>query len=603
MKLKLTLTSIFYALITIFCFYSTQLHAQETNDEQVKRLQRSIFIYNFAQQVKWPNQADYSSFKIGVLGPDRTILDLKSFAQKRKIQNKTVEVVGFKAVKDISNIQALYVNNRFNFDVDYILNKISGQNILLITEDYQYNTSMINMVNVGSSFEYEINNLTLSKENFTIAPSLPQYAVTSSDKWKELYQQSQKTLKKTEEDVKEKNEELNKKAKEIANQKETISSQESDLKNAKENLSEQEKNVEKLITLGELQKQKYEDKLLLEKELEENIKQQIELIKIQKDSIKASNTLINDQKEFLDKQTIAIEEKEIILQEKDSVIGAQKKVNWLLFSIIGLTLIGSVLIYRNYLAKKKLTQTLEDKNKDIRSQSLLLESKNKELEQFAYITSHDLKEPLTTISGLITLLVDDYGDKLDESGKMSLDYINESSVRMQNLIDALLEYSRLGKSKTHEFISTNTILKQITDDLGNIINRTNAEVTISDLPNINGSKIEIRLLFQNLISNALKFTKPNVNPKVYVNCEKITEPLEDKQFWKFSVEDNGIGIEDKHKEKIFAIFQRLHTREEYEGTGIGLAHCKKIVESHGGKLWFESTLNEGSTFFFTIPEN
>jgi len=200
------------------------------------------------------------------------------------------------------------------------------------------------------------------------------------------------------------------------------------------------------------------------------------------------------------------------------------------------------------------------------------------------------------------LLVDEYDDKLDESGKMSLNFINESSERMTNLIDSLLEYSRLGKSTDQQTINCNGLLKQVTDDLDNIIKRTRATVSVSNLPNIEGSELEIRLLFQNLINNAIKFSKPDTKPIVTVNFEDVFDSELGTNAWKFSVKDNGIGIADKHKEKVFAIFQRLHTREEYEGTGIGLAHCKKIVESHGGNLWFESTLGEGSTFFFTIPK-
>jgi len=595
-------TTLLYVLIVTCFSFTNSLYSQNTDNEQVKRVQRSIFIYNLAQQVKWGNQEEFDVFKIGVLGPDRTILDLKGFAQKRKIQNKKVAVVRFNSIKDIQNVQALYVNNKYNFDVNYILNKIAGKNILLITEDYEYNSSMINMVNVGDSFEYEINNQTLSKENFTISPSLPQYAVTSSEKWKELYQESQKSLKKTEEVVATKETEIQEKNKELENQKETISSQETVIESVTKNLSEQEKNVEELITIGELQKQKFDDKLLLEKELEKRIQQQIAFINSQKDSIAKRNEFITTQKNTLIKQASEIEKKEAILEEKDSVIGAQRKVNWLLIAIAGLTFLGSILLYRNYLAKKRLNLVLEDKNKDIQAQSSLLEFKNKELEQFAYITSHDLKEPLTTISGLISLLVDEYDDKLDESGKMSLNFINESSERMTNLIDSLLEYSRLGKSTDQQTINCNGLLKQVTDDLDNVIKRTHATVSVSNLPNIEGSELEIRLLFQNLINNAIKFSKPYTKPIVTVDFKDVFDSELGTNAWKFSIEDNGIGIADKHKEKVFAIFQRLHTREEYEGTGIGLAHCKKIVESHGGNLWFESTLGEGSTFFFTIPK-
>ncbi|MEL6812165.1 MAG: YfiR family protein [Bacteroidota bacterium] len=162
-------------------------------NEQIKRLQRTIFIYNFAQQVSWPNALDITTFKIGVLGPDRTVIDLHAMAQKRKIGVLPVEIVRFQKIKDIDGVQLLYVNNDFNFDIGYILTKISNKGILLVTEDYAYNSSMINMVNVGDSFEYEVNRSNLEGAGFKVSSSLFQHAVSDAEKWKELYKASEAT--------------------------------------------------------------------------------------------------------------------------------------------------------------------------------------------------------------------------------------------------------------------------------------------------------------------------------------------------------------------------------------------------------------------------
>lgn len=264
-----------------------------------------------------------------------------------------------------------------------------------------------------------------------------------------------------------------------------------------------------------------------------------------------------------------------------------------------MSLLAAFFIYKNYKANKKSSAILKAKNKDILRQSLELEAKNNELEQFAYIASHDLKEPLVTISSLIDLLVEDYGDKFDEEGRMNITFIQDSSDRMRKLIDAILAYSRLGKSKEYDSVNCNLVIKTLESDLQNVISRTNSKIETKNLPTINAAELEIRLLFQNLISNGIKFTKPNVTPLVTISAEETT--INDSSFWQFAVKDNGIGIPEKHRERIFSIFQRLHSREEYEGTGIGLAHCKKIVESHGGKIWLTSQEGEGTTFYFTIP--
>jgi len=165
----------FVLFLSVF-FIAINSHSQNTDNEQVKRLQRSIYIYNFAQQIQWQNN-DFKTFKIGVLGKDRTALDLTALAKKRKIQNRPVSVVQFNIVKDIKDVQLLYVNNKLNFNIRYILSKIANKNILLVTEDFAYNSSMINIVNVGNTFEYEINSRIIEKEGLKALPSLKNNAI------------------------------------------------------------------------------------------------------------------------------------------------------------------------------------------------------------------------------------------------------------------------------------------------------------------------------------------------------------------------------------------------------------------------------------------
>ena len=180
-------------------------------------------------------------------------------------------------------------------------------------------------------------------------------------------------------------------------------------------------------------------------------------------------------------------------------------------------------------------------------------SKNKELEEFAYITSHDLKEPLATISGLIALLKDDYKEKLDDDAMMSMEFIDKSSERMRTQIDDLLEYSKLGKSKEKTEIDCNDLLGEITLDIANAITRFNAKVTYGDLPTVLGSKVELRGVFQILITNAIKFKKADVDPEVVVSFKTVIYGPQNKNFWQFEVADNGIGISQKHKSKVFSI--------------------------------------------------
>ena len=223
-----------------------------------------------------------------------------------------------------------------------------------------------------------------------------------------------------------------------------------------------------------------------------------------------------------------------------------------------------------------------------------LEAKNTEMEQFTYIASHDLQEPLRTVSSFAALLTRDYENKLDENGKQYLHYISQSTGRMTELIKGLLFYARIGRERKLEVVDCNKLLAAVKEDLHSSISQANAVVSVSDLPVLEGYKMELTVLFQNLIGNALKFRKKDSNPVVNISAKKING------IWTFKVSDNGIGIERKNKEKIFILFQRLHNKKDYAGTGIGLAHCKKIVELHNGNIWIESIPGEGTDFYFTL---
>lgn len=239
---------------------------------------------------------------------------------------------------------------------------------------------------------------------------------------------------------------------------------------------------------------------------------------------------------------------------------------------------------------KASEENIEIKNKE-------LERKNIELEQFAYIASHDLQEPLRTTSSFVELLQSDYKGKLDEDGDKYLTYIAQASDRMKVLIKDLLEYSRIGKKKEIKEVDCNIMLNEVLADIGMATKERNAEITREALPVLKGFPTEIKQLFQNLIMNAMKFTEKNVIPKINIAAKEVND------HWQFAVTDNGIGIAEEHNERIFVIFQRLHTRSEYAGSGIGLSHCKKIVELHKGRIWVDSAPGKGSTFYFTIQQN
>ena len=226
-----------------------------------------------------------------------------------------------------------------------------------------------------------------------------------------------------------------------------------------------------------------------------------------------------------------------------------------------------------------------------------LKRSNKELEQFAYIASHDLQEPLRMVSSYTQLLERRYKDKLDDDASEFIGYAVDGANRMQTLIQDLLAYSRVGKNKQIlKLLELDLLIKNIILGLKVAIEESNVQINLPEsFPQIMADQSQIQQLFQNLILNAIKYRAEERKCEININYQKVDE------MWQFSIQDNGIGIETKYFERIFVIFKRLHSREKYSGTGIGLAVCKRIVEGHGGELWLESTFGSGSTFYFTIP--
>lgn len=227
---------------------------------------------------------------------------------------------------------------------------------------------------------------------------------------------------------------------------------------------------------------------------------------------------------------------------------------------------------------------------------LQMEDKNKQLNQFAYIASHDLQEPLRTVDNFIDIFEEEYKDKLDEEAGQYFGFIKGATSRMKDLITGLLNYSRLGKSGVKADVFLNELITNIKEDLSVRINERGVVITQDDLPEVNGYPVELRQLFMNLINNAIKFTPPERSPKIHIAYKEL------KSFHEFKIIDNGLGIKEEHIDKIFNMFTRLHSAKDYEGTGIGLAFCQKIIELHRGKISVTSTLGEGSTFKFTLKK-
>jgi len=246
----------------------------------------------------------------------------------------------------------------------------------------------------------------------------------------------------------------------------------------------------------------------------------------------------------------------------------------------------------------KLTDEVEQRKrteKSLKDTTIKLTSSNADLQRFAYVASHDLQEPLRAVAGFVTLIKNKHQGQLDDESEAWINHAVEGSQRMRSLINDLLSYARVeSRGKALSEVDVNKAFGQAKKDLSVAISESNVDLSSGELPHVMGDESQLTQVFQNLIGNAIKF-KSYEKPMVRVDAIKQNGE------WLFSVKDNGIGFEQEHADRVFIIFQRLHGREEYKGTGIGLALCKKIVERHGGRIWAQSSPGEGSSFFFTIP--
>ena len=246
--------------------------------------------------------------------------------------------------------------------------------------------------------------------------------------------------------------------------------------------------------------------------------------------------------------------------------------------------------------RKEIEERHKKEEQKLQNTLVDLERCNKDLEQFAYVASHDLQEPLRMVSSYTQLLARRYKDKLDQDANDFINFAVDGANRMQQLINDLLDYSRIAtRGKEFQLLDANSLLSRALINLQYSIQSTSAVITNDELPYIRVDGEQIIRLFQNLIDNAIKFVGHDP-PRIHISCKEYSDS------WQFSFRDNGIGIDEKYKETVFIVFQRLHTRKEYPGTGIGLSICKRIVERHGGKIWFEPAPENGTIFYVTISK-
>lgn len=317
--------------------------------------------------------------------------------------------------------------------------------------------------------------------------------------------------------------------------------------------------------------------------------------------IKLKETLLNEEmiknaSNARIKYELGKKENEINLLKQENRFKKSKSTFYWAMSFLTVCLMG--MSYRSVIRHRFQIQ-LQEKNQEIHQQYTDLSRKNEDLQKFAFIVSHDLKAPLRTIGSFTGLLRRRYFNAIDKNGQEYMEFITGGVKRMDQLLNDLLTYSQIeNKPQESDWTETKDVVNNALSNLYFQIRNENAAIRINEhaLPRVKGNSAHLTQLFQNIIANGIKF-RNGKSPQISIDC------VPEGENYTFKIRDNGIGIEEQYKEKIFRMFSRLHKMDEYEGTGIGLATCKKIVERHGGEIWVESKLGQGSTFCFSLPRN
>ncbi|MBO0951380.1 sensor histidine kinase [Fibrella forsythiae] len=275
------------------------------------------------------------------------------------------------------------------------------------------------------------------------------------------------------------------------------------------------------------------------------------------------------------------------------------RISALVRFLTGVVSILTVIALIRYFNEAVGLRTSQEYDRELSYRQLALQEltrSNEELQQFAYVASHDLQSPLKTIANYLTLLEAKYGHQLDPEAQRLVGVSTAAAERMRGLINDLLEFSSLGSNVALEKLNIKEIVDEILEEQQAEILATGATIDVGPLPTIMGHRTDVKQVFQNLITNGLKYRRQGVAPHLVIWATN------EKDQYQFSVGDNGIGIDQQYFDRVFQLFQRLHSRNKYSGTGIGLATCKKVVTSYGGEIWLDSTVGIGTTFYFTIPK-
>ncbi len=574
----------------------------------------SAYLYNFSKNITWDNEDSIDKFQFLILGDSRDVYkNISKMSETYLLRGKKIIVQRSADIISFENIHLIYLSPGFDIDPSLLYDMIESKNTLLVTDNYgDQSNIMINFIDhPDGSLKFEINNANIINQHLKVSPDIILLGGTEVDV-AELYFKGQQNLREQNKQFKELQQDLEslKQSNKTARKELNLIRDSLNMLNFK--ILEQHKIFNTQTGLLQLRETELENK-------KHKIKEQEDLLTSLQDNINIQKSEIQQGEEILQVQQAELEETKQEIENKSNELNEQKKItqrqrNYMnllgLLTVMFIFLI--IVIYNNYKIKHKLSRELESKvrkrtnelnilNAELESRveqrTIQLTTINKELESFSYSISHDLRAPLRAVYGFSQILANRHRESLNQEGREYMNYVVQASRRMEQLIDDLLNYSRLGRKALNlKPVDLNEILEEMQIEFNNKIHDIGGEITIErPLPVIIGDVSLTRQIFINLIDNSIKYRSEDVKLLIKIFCEYNDRELLIK------VSDNGIGIAEEYFEKIFNIFQRLHSEEEFPGTGIGLASVKKSVEMMLGSISLTSVPGKGTTFIIKLP--
>ena len=549
------------------------INAQNDQDEILNR-QRAIFIFNVAEQIQGFDLEGKNVFNIGVLGNNPIISDLNELGKTRKIKKLNTSIKVFPSIESIANIDLLYVNKNSGFGLEQILPRVTGNNSLLISENFGFNQSMINIIIVDQTIEFELNDSRLTQENFKVPQALQDHAISSAEIWQEMYVNTEKALQEERRRLQEQSEKLKEKQQELEDF-EVLYDAQQDLLFLQAN-----EMADRKLAITSLQED-YKKRSEILNTLEKNIIEKEALLDSQQKSIANQKVEFLRMDSILSAQGLQIEQQKGQLNVREQQLALERRFNYLLITLAGLFLISSFIIYRGYRQNKKSNKELVELNKQ----------KN----ELIGIVAHDLRSPINQMKGLANLMLLSQTD-LNSESKLYVEQIINSCDRLTGMIRRILDVNAIESKKINleiERVNLNELLNQTATNFKVLADKKSIAIH-EEYPKqevlANVDRNYLLQVIENLVSNAIKFSEKAKNIFLVSGRENGSVYI--------AVKDEGPGISQEDQKRLFGQFQQLAARptDGEESHGLGLSISKKYVEAMQGDIICESTVGRGTTF-------